>query len=1146
MIYLNYKKNYARQLFCLAFAATLTIVLLAFAGYTVKSQRVDKFKPSPFKFNLMPAPEKDKSNNISAPLAPGNLDPTFGTNGKLTTDFSSSEVANAVAVQADGKIVVAGSANTGGNYDFAVFRYNTDGSRDTAFDTDGVVTTPMGNENDYAYTVAIQTDGKIVVAGTSDNTNFALVRYNADGSLDSSFGTGGKVVTVFSDYSAILEIAIQADGKIVAAGYSINDATYYDFTLARYNLNGSLDASFGMGGIVTTDFFGGDNEAADSVAVQADGKIVAAGGVGDFGSSFALARYNTDGSLDNSFDLDGKIFTNFDGYSSASAVAIQTDGKIVAAGYSSHCVFFSCSNNDFAIARYNSNGSLDNTFDTDGKVLTDFGSDDFGSSVALQSNGKIVAAGYSWSGNETFDLARYNMDGSLDTSFDADGKVTTDFGGSREAASDCAVQADGKIIAAGYTGDYLNNDLALSRYNADGSLDTTFSGDGKLTASIVIASSVAKAVAIQDDGAIILAGYSTSGANTDFAVARYYGGSLDTSFKKITPIGNLEDVANAVAIQADGKIVAAGYSNNGTSRDFALVRYNADGSLDATFDGDGKVITDLGAFDDEALAVAIQADGKIIAVGYSSLDNVLSFPTAIVRYNADGSLDTSFGTNGKVIIQSVQSASSVVIQPDGKIVVAGYYFVFLSATGRDFALARFNTNGSLDTTFDGDGVVTTHFGDFDGALSVALQADGKIIAAGWTHNQGVFDFDFALARYNPNGSLDTSFDADGKVITAINSSSGAYSVGVQRNGKIVAAGSGNLGNPTNRDFTLVRYNANGSLDTSFDGDGKLATDFFGGNDDAYALAIERGGRIVAAGYAVNGTRTDFAAARYMGDPVHTKFDFDGDARADISVFRPTMVGGTWYVMQSSTGRTDGGPLGVPSDKIVPADYDGDGRTDIAQFNSSTGTWYLNRSQAGYISFQFGTSGDIPVPSDFDGDSKDDVAVYRPSTGIWWIIQSSNGAVLARHFGVAEDKPVAGDYDGDGRSDIAVYRPSQGVWHILQSSDNLYRAYQFGISEDKPIVGDYDGDGKNDLAVYRPSTNVWYVLRSTNGGFFALQFGFSTDIQTPADYDGDGKADIAVFRPSNGVWYVLRSSNGSVSYTQFGLSGDVPTPSAFIP
>ena len=1147
MIYQNYKKYYARQLFYLSFAAILLTGLLALSDYPVKSQRVPDFKKFPFKFNGIPKPSPPGNlKSVLVPTTAGSLDLTFDFDGKLTTDFSSSETASANAVQADGKIVVAGSVNTGTNFDFAVFRYNADGSLDTSFDGDGKVTTSIDSFDDYAFAVSIQPDGKIVAAGRRDtgiSNDFALVRYNADGLLDTSFGIGGKVITAFGGYSAISEIVLQADGKIIAAGFSYNETTYYDFTFARYNSNGSLDSSFGTGGIVTTDFGDEYDESATSVAVQADGKIVAAGyrGFELSTTSFALARYNADGTLDTLFDGDGKVTTDFGGYSAAYTVVIQADGKIVAAGYGQSCYIFNCGNLDFAVVRYNIDGSLDTSFDGDGKVTTDFGASDSAFAVALKPTGKIVVSGRrDGSPTNDFALAQYNSDGSPDTSFDNDGKITTDFGG-HDAAYDVAIQADGRIVAAGYSGNYPNYDFALARYNTDGSLDASFDADGKVMTSLLDVTSAAKAVATQLDGMIVVAGFSNNGSNHDFAVARYYpSGGLDYSFggngKVTTPIGNFNDFASAVAIQADGKIVVVGLSYNGSTTDFAVVRYNPDGSLDTSFDGDGKVTTPIGSSDEAAYAVALQADGKIVAAGFTISFQVFPFAYefAVVRYNPDGSLDTSFDEDGKVTTSFGGDlndfANAVIIQVDGKIIAAG-------GSDSRFALVRYNTNGSLDTSFDTDGRVTTPIGIDDSANAVAIRPDGKIVAAGVSYGTNT---DFAVVRYNPEGSLDTSFDGDGKVTTPIGSSNDqALAVAIQRNGKIVVAGFSHNG--SNTDFALVRYNPNGLLDTSFDTDGIVTTQFGSGNEGAEALAIQRDGKIVAAGSANNGTRTDFAVARYIGDEVRTKFDYDGDDRTDISVFRPGNR--TWYVVRSSNGVTDFSPLNISSDKIVPADFDGDGKTDIAQFNSATGTWYLLRSQLGYITVRFGASGDLPVPADYDGDGKDDVAVYRPSTGTWWIIRSSDGSFSTQRFGLSEDKPVAGDYDGDGRSDLAVYRPSSGVWYLLQSTAG-FGAVQFGLTEDKPIVGDYDGDGKTDIAVYRPSTNVWYVLRSTNGSFFAVPFGLASDIPAPGDYDGDGKTDIAVFR--NGVWYILQSSDANVSYRQFGLSGDNPTPSAFIP
>src|SRR6266508_2775550 len=283
----------------------------------------------------------------------GQLDPTFGSSGKILTPIGSGgDGATSVAIQSDGKIVAAGYSGNGSNGDFALARYNPNGSLDSSFGSGGKVTTPMGSANDDVNSVAIQSDGKIVVAGYSrngPNDDFALARYNPDGSLDSSFGSGGKVTTpIGSSHEGAYSVAIQSDGKIVAAGYSVN-GIHVIFALARYNPDGSLDSSFGSGGKVTTPIGVSSDDRAWSVAIQSDGKIIAAGSTAiPSGADFAVARYNLDGSLDASFGSGGKVITPigsaFDG---ANSVAIQSDGKVVAAGYG-----YNGSNYDFALARY--------------------------------------------------------------------------------------------------------------------------------------------------------------------------------------------------------------------------------------------------------------------------------------------------------------------------------------------------------------------------------------------------------------------------------------------------------------------------------------------------------------------------------------------------------------------------------------------------------------------------------------------------------------------------------------------------------------------------------------------------------------------------------------------------------------------------
>ena len=262
------------------------------------------------------------------------------------------------------------------------------------------------------------------------------------------------------------------------------------------------------------------------------------------------------------------------------------------------------------------------------------------------------------------------------------------------------------------------------------------------------------------------------------------------------------------------------------------------------------------------------------------------------------------------------------------------------------------------------------------------------------------------------------------------------------------------------------------------------------------------------------------------------FDFDGDGRGDVSVFRPSDR--VWYLDRSTNGFS-ATQFGLSTDKITPADYDGDGKTDISVYRD--GTWYwLNSSDNSFSVRQFGIASDIPVPADYEGNrGLSELAVYRDGT--WWVLNRSTNQVATIQFGLATDKPVPADYDGDGRDDQAIFR--NGEWHLNRSTQG-YGVVSWGLATDTPVPADYDGDGKTDPAVYRDGT--WYLLQSLHG-WGEFRWGIASDIPAPADYDGDGKTDAAVYR--NGTWYVNRSTGG-VSIQQFGLMDDMPLSSAYRP
>ena len=413
--------------------------------------------------------------------ADGDLDPSFGGDGLVTTNFhNTSDEARAVAIQPDGKIVAVGTTLISGtNYNFSVARYNPDGSADNTFSGDGHLTTDVlqAGSNDAARAVAIQSDGKIVVAGETgwgtSNWAFAAVRYNTDGTLDTGFGFGSGHITCDLDgFEGANAVTVQDDGKIVLAGYTYSDGSSANsnFGLCRLNSDGSPDESFGDGfGRVTTNFFGGVDEA-HAVAMYG-GRIEVAGQaqVNGFNYDFALARYNPNGSLDNTFGGgDGKVNTDFfGGDDGALSMALQPDGKIVAAG-----AFYSTGQGyDFGLARYFANGDLDTGFDNDGLQDINFvagNATEVAYGVAVQPvNGNIVAVGYAPVGGvNDFALVRLNPDGSLDSTFGSGGKVNHDFGGGVALAYGVAVQADGRIVTAGtaYMGEPNSYDYALARY----------------------------------------------------------------------------------------------------------------------------------------------------------------------------------------------------------------------------------------------------------------------------------------------------------------------------------------------------------------------------------------------------------------------------------------------------------------------------------------------------------------------------------------------------------------------------------------------------------------------------------------------------------------------------------------------------------
>jgi uncharacterized delta-60 repeat protein len=821
-------------------------------------------------------------SGIGTIAAPGDLDPSFAGVGTSRVGFGGGEqVCYAAAVQADSKLVLAGTRI--GNYnEFEIVRFDTNNVLDASFGAGGVVFTAFKPvavfaQGASALALKIQADGKIIAAGWSDSTgarsDFALARYNPDGSLDPSFGLGGLVVTDLGNYAAIRAMQLPGDGTIVVAGSSGTN-----FALARYLTNGVLDASFGTGGTVVTDVGGGFAEqGAQALLVVGEGKVVAAG-TGLDGSAFAVTRYTTNGALDSTFGSSGKVFTVIPGYVTAYAHAIgyqfgnftvQNPDKLVVAG----STFNSSLDAIYAIVRYNLDGTLDSSFGSGGILKSSFSATPIANVSAILVQGqffaarKITVAGFGVTGNSAgyFAAARYNGNGTPDTTFGGTGVVTLPLGASGASANALAMQAGG-LVLAGYSSPVASSyEFAAARFTSSGVLDTTFGNNGVVTADVG-GSGSCQGVAIQADGKMVLAGSSYGTDNTLVGLARYNpDGTLDASFGtagRVTTLVNATNTTiNAVAVQSDGRIVVAGYTYTGffTYREFALVRYNANGTIDGSFGSGGVALTSVGGQQDLARAIALQTDGKLVVAGssFNGVDNDF----AVVRYTTNGSPDSTFAGTGKVITSLAGGedvATALGVQPDGNIVVAGYARV---GSNTNFALVRFTTAGALDNSFGTFGRVSTDFGpgNLTYAYGLAFQPDRKILVAG-ALSSGSVNY-LALARYQSNGLLDPSFGSGGKVTTQVGLTyDQAKAVAVQPDSRIVVAGLSYQGGQAA--FAVVRYDTNGVLDPSFGIGGKVIVSFQDGGDTASAVALDQIGRAVVGGYAAG----LYGIARLQSEP----------------------------------------------------------------------------------------------------------------------------------------------------------------------------------------------------------------------------------------------------------------------------------------
>ena len=984
-----------------------------------------------------------------------------------------------------------------------------------------VPSSPLTSPSSLAQVV--QPDGKVIVYGprlVADGiAKSDILRLNADGTLDTTFSYCG------CGLSFIRNLMLAPGGKVIVAGGSPDDNSG---RMIRLNSDGSIDPTFLATVPGPPPFFGGAEFLVN--AVQPDGKVIATSRVSQTGfSSYTLVRRNADGTADSGFPSIG--LASGSPMSAFAVVRLLPDGRFYLA------VTSGVTGTGSTLTRRNSDGSSDSSWETPSFQTSGFPSATSIADLAVAADGSVLVSG-AWdtvNGASRKNLIRLQAAGNVDLAFISPTAV--------QVGGGVDILPDGKILHSGRTD--ISGINRIFRLNSDGSADNTFTLDPAVT-------SILNGWKVDSNGRIIF----LANAGSVRLVRLQTNGGLDASFN---PDLGYFGTVNALARQSDGKVLVAGvYSRmNGIGRN-GLARVNGDGTLDPTFDaGSG--------FSGPPTSMILQSDGKILAVGDFGTYNGTTV-NGLVRINTDGSIDNTF------VVTVSSNPSSVALQADGKILISGS-FASVNGTTRT-GVARLNTNGSLDDTFN------PTIGS-PNIFAVVAQADGKIMIAG--SFSGVNGFNRSnLARLNSDGSLDQSFTANslgGPVSRLLVQSDGKYLIGVGSPATTLARR--NSDGIVDGTFTPPTFLASSSSDTAIhsiviqpDGSyivgGRFDTvagvarrniarlapngtfDMLfinsGANGRVRALAADTVGKVLVGGdFTTIANTVRAGVARLTTAPYReiTPFDFDGDGRADFSVYRPSTA--VWYELSSASSSYVATTFGLPTDIATPADFDGDGKTDEAIFRPSTGDWWYQSSiNNAQLARRYGVAGDVPRPGDFDGDGKADFIVFRPSNNTWYRAGTSIGEVAPYPFGVAGDIPVVGDFDGDGKVDPAVFRPSTGDWWYAATSKGLaHRQQHWGANGDIPAPADFDGDRITDLAVFRPSEGGWYVYRSSDDRYITMTFGTLGDRPIPADYDGDGEADIAVFRPSTGIWYLNQSTSG-IGGVQWGLATDVVVPNAFLP
>lgn len=841
-------------------------------------------------------------------LADGRLDPGFGDGGRIA--LPGQIVANTNPVQPDGKILVA-LATAGANFDVRVLRLNADGSLDAGFGDDGSVVVSIGPNSDLPTDVLLMPDGRIVVAAIDmigSGMGFGAVRLLPDGSLDTSFNDGGTLQ--FSprpgQAASVSHATLQADGKLLMVGLAQGSGTGLDFAIARVGVDGRPDAGFGNGGSVVLPVGAGTDNARAVVALE-DGKILVAGTTRSSNNDVdsALVRLNADGSLDASFGSGGVAIARLTaGHDLFSQMAVQEDGKIVVFG-SMNGGLTTSTGAELMVARYHADGRPDTAFGSNG--IVHIPTHGIGTGVdpgAMEIvDGQIVVFGNTLddpgTGNVSTVLARIDADGRLDAGFNANpvssvgGSVTVD------GATPTVLDADAAIFDADMAarGHYDGASLTLARQGgASGNDRFSALGEVSFANGVLTVGGIAIGSVTQAGGALTLAfdeaatqglvnralhgiAYANASATPPASVPIAWtfsdGEAQASAVTEVrivvgqepepepeptntapsfagVPAGVAVDNLGSSYWQLAGSVTVSGklLSVRGLVDDEGnfsalLVRHNADGSIDTGFgDGNGRLVLDTDGINLNPAPLSLP-DGKIM-LAVSTPDDLFDF--RIMRLNQDGSPDTSFGDGGSVVVDVDPGSdlpTEMLLQPDGKVIVTGPGGVNFG--GGILVATRLNEDGTLDTSF-GNGGKLVYFPPGAGMspTHVALQADGKLLVAGLISSVGA-NPDVLLVRFDSDGSLDTGFADEGMLVHSLGiGTDNARAVHVLPDGKILVAGT--MRSPANDvDGFLMRLHLDGSLDAAFGSDGVVKAHLTDGHDVFAHMVVQPDGKIVTLG-----------------------------------------------------------------------------------------------------------------------------------------------------------------------------------------------------------------------------------------------------------------------------------------------------------